>query len=105
MIEDQKFNCPACGAPGETINGQALYSCMCRHAWVFKAAAFPLHAQPLCSCPPGTVCLNVACPHRAQVTCEAGVAPVGFDTIIDSDGGIHGAVPLTFRRDLGGHYE
>jgi len=30
----------------------------------------PWPPKPLCSCPPGTVCLNAACPHRATVTCQ-----------------------------------
>lgn len=29
-VSDQKFNCPHCGAPGETQHGNAIYSCICR---------------------------------------------------------------------------
>lgn len=30
--------------------------------------AAPVPNLPLCSCPPGTVCMNTACPHRAVIS-------------------------------------
>jgi hypothetical protein len=30
--------------------------------------AAPAQNIPLCQCPPGTVCMNTACPHRAVIS-------------------------------------
>lgn len=39
----------------------------------------PQNPQPFkCSCPPGTVCGNAACPHRMIVTCSTTAPRLGI---------------------------
>lgn len=45
MIPDQKFNCPHCGAPGQTVSGQPEYSCQCRLGHMF-APQIPMYPHP-----------------------------------------------------------
>lgn len=58
---------------------------------------------------PGEVIDRVA--NGMRITLEKNGKPVAYlspaadtDTVVHSDGSITGHVPLTFRRDLGGHY-
>lgn len=46
MIPDQKFNCPCCGAPGQTEQGNAIYSCQCRFSRALTPQPAPYYPMP-----------------------------------------------------------
>ncbi len=46
--------------------------------WPHLDTPLPMQAMPKCGCKPGTLCMNVACPHRLIATCttSGGYVPV-----------------------------
>jgi hypothetical protein len=46
--------------------------------WPHTGTPLPMQTMPKCGCKPGTVCMNVACPHRLIATCttSGGYVPV-----------------------------
>jgi len=52
MIPNQTFSCPHCGAPGQTINGQAEYSCQCRIGRMFAPQSPQIPSIPAPYNPP-----------------------------------------------------
>lgn len=65
--------CPRC----QGVHAPHVDRCGCAPAFpIMPPYAVPPMALPmaLCGCPPGSACLNAACPHRVIVTCAASAA-------------------------------